>query len=413
MKKLVILSILFAFISVTKTNADYYGNEVNFNYFYSTLAPYGEWIEIDQGVLAWRPTFVNYDWQPYTIGRWSWTRDGWYWESYESFGWATYHYGRWYYDDYYGWIWLPGYDWAPAWVEWRYNDNYIGWAPLSPYAVFNINFGIRFRLGWRTNYRYWHFVRYGNFCNRNVNYYFVNNNYKYRIFNKTKYRTNYYADNGRIINGGIDRRFISRRGKITIRERNIRRVSTLRDYNNSRMRNGSNIRTFRPDEKQLRSVRKTKNYTIRKSHGKSSLRVDKIRSRRTERSFGKQLSSERNIGKRNNTIENKREFSRNSTRSVKTRKRVDSPIVYRNRSRIKNNSNSYDRSNPSLRTAKKQKPNVNRNHYRVKNRTNISVNTNKIVKSQKRLTRKNNSNLSKRSIKKSREHLQTKRRKRR
>ena len=92
---------------------------------------------------------------------------------------------------------------------------------------------------------------------------------------------------------------------------------------------------------------------------------------------------------------------------------MDSPNVYRNRSRIKNNSNSYDRSKPSLRTVKKQKPNVNRNHYRVKNRTNISVSTNKIVKSQKRLTRKNNSNLSKRSIKKSRERLQTKRRKRR
>jgi len=47
-------------------------------------------------------------------------------------GLATYHYGRWVYDSYYGWLWTPGTQWAPAWVSWREGGDYIGWAPLPP-----------------------------------------------------------------------------------------------------------------------------------------------------------------------------------------------------------------------------------------------------------------------------------------
>src|SRR6266496_1683468 len=38
--------------------------------------------------------------------------------------------------DRYGWVWIPGTVWAPAWVTWTYNDNYVGWAPLPPSIVF-------------------------------------------------------------------------------------------------------------------------------------------------------------------------------------------------------------------------------------------------------------------------------------
>jgi len=27
---------------------------------------------------------------------------------------------------------MPDDVWGPAWVEWRYDDEYIGWAPLRP-----------------------------------------------------------------------------------------------------------------------------------------------------------------------------------------------------------------------------------------------------------------------------------------
>ena len=76
---------------------------------------------------------VSDNWRPYTVGRWTSTDEyGWYWDSYEPFAWAVYHYGRWGYDPDYGWFWVPGDTWAPAWVQWRYSDEYVGWAPIGP-----------------------------------------------------------------------------------------------------------------------------------------------------------------------------------------------------------------------------------------------------------------------------------------
>src|SRR5262249_17293135 len=49
-----------------------------------------------------------------------------------SWGWIVYHYGRWVWDDGLGWVWVPGRQWAPAWVDWRRSSRHIGWAPLPP-----------------------------------------------------------------------------------------------------------------------------------------------------------------------------------------------------------------------------------------------------------------------------------------
>ena len=61
-------------------------------------------------------------------------RYGWTWVSNEPFGWATYHYGRWAYSNRLGWVWVPGTQWAPAWVAWRGSDDHLAWAPLPPDA---------------------------------------------------------------------------------------------------------------------------------------------------------------------------------------------------------------------------------------------------------------------------------------
>jgi hypothetical protein len=45
---------------------------------------------------------------------------------------VAYHYGRWAFDPEYGWFWIPGDEWGPAWVDWRQGDDYVGWAPLPP-----------------------------------------------------------------------------------------------------------------------------------------------------------------------------------------------------------------------------------------------------------------------------------------
>ena len=39
--------------------------------------------------------------------------------------------------------WVPGDQWAPAWVAWRYSDDYVGWAPLPPEAdPFRVSVGL-------------------------------------------------------------------------------------------------------------------------------------------------------------------------------------------------------------------------------------------------------------------------------
>jgi hypothetical protein len=43
-----------------------------------------------------------------------------------------FHYGRWVYDPFDGWLWIPGYVWSPAWVVWRGGGGYTGWFPMPP-----------------------------------------------------------------------------------------------------------------------------------------------------------------------------------------------------------------------------------------------------------------------------------------
>jgi len=107
--------------------------DVDIGFFYTGLAPHGEWFfQADFG-WVWRPGRVSAGWRPYTAGQWVYANDyGWTWASQEPWGWATYHYGRWYFDPYNGWTWVPGRTWAPAWVSWRVESGYIGWAPLWP-----------------------------------------------------------------------------------------------------------------------------------------------------------------------------------------------------------------------------------------------------------------------------------------
>jgi hypothetical protein len=99
--------------------------------FRASLTPHGEWLPSPRYGSVWRPR-AALGWRPYFYGSWLWTDEGWYWSSDEPFAWAVYHYGRWVYDPAWGWVWIPGYQWAPAWVTWRVGGDVIGWAPLGP-----------------------------------------------------------------------------------------------------------------------------------------------------------------------------------------------------------------------------------------------------------------------------------------
>ncbi len=137
-------------------------NTVNFDFFYGAMPDSGSWRESAVLGFVWQPKIAtgSPDWRPYTDGYWSQTDQGWTWISNEDFGWATYHYGRWAKIPDNGWVWVPGFEWAPAWVSWRATPRFtgrsgpparraatstieldaeevIGWAPLPPDAVFN------------------------------------------------------------------------------------------------------------------------------------------------------------------------------------------------------------------------------------------------------------------------------------
>lgn len=112
------------------------GDRVSFQVFYDHLSPHGRWINDSEYGYVWAPR-VEPDFQPYASrGHWVMTEYGNTWVSDYDWGWAPFHYGRWIYDDYDGWLWIPGSDWGPAWVDWRHSDGYYGWAPMGPRVTY-------------------------------------------------------------------------------------------------------------------------------------------------------------------------------------------------------------------------------------------------------------------------------------
>ena len=112
--------------------------------FGEALEPYGNWMHTHEYGDVWKPRIQNPTiWAPYTVGRWHYTELGWHFTSSEPWGWACYHYGRWVRYRTVGWCWVPGREWAPAWVSWRTSPRHIGWSPLPPSATWNHHSGIR------------------------------------------------------------------------------------------------------------------------------------------------------------------------------------------------------------------------------------------------------------------------------
>ncbi|HVT04321.1 MAG TPA: DUF6600 domain-containing protein [Thermoanaerobaculia bacterium] len=96
----------------------------------------GSWKYVsDYGGWVWRPT-VSAGWRPYYYGSWRWGGAGATWVSDEAWGWVPYHYGRWAYSGPYGWVWIPGSGYSPAWVYWVYGPSYLGWVPAGYYDCF-------------------------------------------------------------------------------------------------------------------------------------------------------------------------------------------------------------------------------------------------------------------------------------
>ncbi len=186
--------------------------EVTVNYFNDTLSPYGQWVEVDGYGRCWRPTTVVYDstWQPYCDrGHWVWTDCGWYWESDYSWG-ITFHYGRWFHHDRFGWCWWPDTVWSPSWVVWRSSGDYCGWGPLPPFTVYEPGFGFYYRgVGVAVGYDFglatscFTFVAVNHFCEPQPRYYCVPPVQVTAIFNRTTVINNFTLNNHILVNNGV------------------------------------------------------------------------------------------------------------------------------------------------------------------------------------------------------------------
>ncbi len=223
------------------TGPQEYGRYEDTSYFYDRLSPYGNWIDYNPYGYVWIPRHMGYRWRPYSEGHWVWTDDGWTWIADEEWGDIPFHYGRWGWDDDIGWFWVPGTLWGPAWVTWRSNDQYLGWAPLPP--------GVEFRIGMSFNslsidipFNFWIFIQGRHFQDRDVHPYILPFERNRTIVGYTSLHNNIYTRNDRIINEGIRPDDIRR---ITGRNVPQYRLQDARQPGRARIV-GQEIQVFRP-----------------------------------------------------------------------------------------------------------------------------------------------------------------------
>jgi hypothetical protein len=164
--------------------------EVSYQSFYDQLSPYGNWINYPGYGYVWMPN-AGPDFRPYsTNGNWIYTDAGWTWASNYNWGWAPFHYGRWFLDNNYGWMWIPGNEWAPAWVTWRGNSEYYGWAPLGPHVSAEMAMN-----NYNPPVNYWNFIPTHYMGNPGWHNYYVNENRNLNIVNNTTIINNYSGTN--------------------------------------------------------------------------------------------------------------------------------------------------------------------------------------------------------------------------
>lgn len=333
MNKIILILGILLIISVNNSNS-YIDGRVSFGFFYQNLSPYGEWIEIEPDFYVWKPVAIRYGWRPYWDGKWVWTRYGWYWVSNEPFGWIVFHYGRWYYDDYYGWIWIPGYEWAPAWVEWRYNDAYIGWAPLPPYASFRIEIGIYFTKRWYHPVHHWVFIKYRHFHHENPTRYYEDPGRVERFFGNTRRAIDYSYENEKIINRGIDPTFIERKIGRRIKQADLIETQNRRGERILIDGDHPKIELYRPNSNEIESARQER-IEARKSERKLNLDIDKIdRPTYDERRIKKNYERETDLENRERKF-NEQSSTRESDKNIEKRKEIEKRTEQRESYRIR------------------------------------------------------------------------------
>lgn len=241
LNKVILFLFTFILLFVLESCATW-DNQGNINgnvwigYNLSDLNNYGDWVNTNSYGRAWRPFVVN-NWMPFDNGHWAYANGNWTWVSYEPFGWIVYHYGYWYDDPFYGWVWIPSDgNWTPANVMWFDYGNYIGWAPLPPR-------GITYGYPWeRDQNKFWHVVRSDDFTKDNIRDYRVTNlirdeNGGRKIFNRPPERQIIERNFGRPIS-----EVNMPHETIKLRDRNIERMNLPQQENQRVEKNSPRVR---------------------------------------------------------------------------------------------------------------------------------------------------------------------------
>jgi hypothetical protein len=204
----------------------------SYDMFYTKLERFGDWRETSDYGYVWQPREAqSREWRPYTNGHWVYSDAGWTWVSEEPFGWATYHYGRWARLRGVGWVWVPGDEWAPAWVSWRTSNEYVGWAPLPPEARFDRQAGIH---KWADNYYdigpdQYSFVAQKEFGSQRVERSVVPVERNVMIVNQTTNVTNITYSNTTVVNQGPSYDEMRARSQEPIQRYRLERRSEVND----------------------------------------------------------------------------------------------------------------------------------------------------------------------------------------
>jgi len=214
---------------------------VDLGFFYDDLSPYGHWVDRPQYGWVWTPRAVASTWRPYQNGHWAWTDEGWIWITTEPYGWATYHYGRWYDDPDYGWSWVPGNDYAPAWVSWQEGGDYIGWAPLPPSVQFSAG-----PLTVSLAPDAYLFVPTRHFLDSRPFQYAVPRQDCERVYRQTHSFTEYQVVNQRIVNRGVPVDQIQRVVGRPVPRYQVAELSAAQRHQGARI-SGNRLTVFRPE----------------------------------------------------------------------------------------------------------------------------------------------------------------------
>ena len=209
-KALALAVLLFTLVPASPSRAQ---GDLDISVFYEELEQHGRWFTHPRYGYVWSPD-VDDDWRPYSRGHWIYTEDhGWYWEAEETWGWGPFHYGRWILDDDYGWVWIPGTEWGPAWVAWRYSDEYVGWAPLPPEAEWYEDRGLTFSASYYDGPQFaplWIFVEPRYLVLPGLHRYALPRSRNIFALGRTRWHTDYRFVNRRVFNAGFDVRHFER-----------------------------------------------------------------------------------------------------------------------------------------------------------------------------------------------------------